>query len=244
MPKKKNGMNQIKHKIVVLGIAITVLCFYLILPTPYGKDIQNSPVIDAKPEKPNFGWWEKGIPKDSATNEWDTYANMLRDQVPKDPMLREVFVDVFGNSYNNTMFVVLTVINETIVQKVLMLINAPEGVHIKFWKGMAPEYKLDEWIGKIHLSELRERGVPCTVIGKTENGTILIGLAEVKPEYVEIVQNYVKDMIPLNVIVIRVLGEPVLECYNHRQRPLEAGVEVGAYKNATHIYVSTLEDFE
>ena len=244
MSEKKNGLNQAKHRIVVLGIAITVLFFYVILPISHGNEIQTSSVIDAKPEEPNFGWWEKGVPKDSVTNEWDTYANILRMQVPKDPMLREVFIDIFGNSYNNTMFVVLTMINDTITQKVLALTYAPASVHIKFWKGMAPEYKLDGWLGKISLSELRERGVPCTVIGKTENGTILIGLAEVKPEYVEIVQNYVKDKIPLNVIVIRVIPELVLHDYNHRQRPLKAGVEVGAYKNATHIYVSTLEDFE
>ena len=202
---------------------------------------QNDSLMNVKSKEPNFGWWYKGQKADKISNEWTISAEILQKAVESDPVLKDVYVNIFGNSYNNTMFVVLTNITPEITQKIISVIPSQRDVTIKFVKGNAPDYMLEYYLNqKINVNKLKKLGVPLSAIGKTENGTILIGIEKVTHEYVKIIQKQLEDKVPLDLIIIREMPAIVLNEYDHKQRPLKAGVEVGAYKSPSKNYATTL----
>jgi hypothetical protein len=155
-------------------------------------------------------------------------------------MFREIFCDVFVNPYNETIFVRVTDVSEETKQEILNVMKPPSRVTVVFLEAKYPYYKLEEWVENIakQIPKMEESGIPWTSIC-IENGTILITLEAVKPEYVKAIVNLLKGKVPLDVITIAKYPRPKLLALTDRIRPLEAGIQVKSYL-PPYITTSTL----
>ncbi|MEM3069922.1 MAG: hypothetical protein QW638_03320 [Candidatus Bathyarchaeia archaeon] len=179
--------------------------------------------------EPNFGWWLKGYESDIWSHRWRPVADALTSAVRKQGRFREIFCNIFMNSFNDTIFVVLIDLNESIVNEVLDAMKPPPGITVKFLKGDAPLYQLEEWLSLINPEELDRMGIQWSGICITENATILITLEIVTPEYVETITQLIKDKIPPGIITIAKMERPKLCSQPDRIRPLEAGIQVQSF---------------
>jgi hypothetical protein len=178
--------------------------------------------------QPHLGWWLKGY----ETRTWPSRyyelpVKSLLYAVHKQGMFREIFCDVFVNPYNETIFVRVTDVSEETKQEILNVMKPPPRVTVVFLEAKYPYYKLEEWVENIakQFPKTEELGIPWTSIS-IENGTILITLEAVKPEYVKAIVNLLKGKVPLNVITIAKYPRPKLLALTDRIRPLEAGIQV------------------
>lgn len=179
--------------------------------------------------EPNFGWWLKGYESDIWSHRWRPVADALTSAVRKQGRFREIFCNIFMNSFNDTIFVVLIDLNESIVNEVLDAMKPPPGITVKFLKGDAPLYQLEEWLSLINPEELDRMGIQWSGICITENATILITLEIVTPVYVETITQLIKDKIPPGIITIAKMERPKLCSQPDRIRPLEAGIQVQSF---------------
>ena len=84
-------------------------------------------------------------------------------------------------------------------------------VTVIFKKGYANWSELEEWEQKIgeYLVTLLESGVHITSIGKTINATIEVGILNISHEKVEILENLLREDVPLGILVLVNGGIPV-----------------------------------
>jgi len=175
--------------------------------------------------EPNYGWWLKGYTSKSWTNAWTGAADELMFAVSQQGKFREVFCSVFGNSYNNTVFVVLTDVDKSTTDAVLEAMPLPSGVAVQFLKGEAPLYKLEEWMSCINTDELIKLGIPWVSLGITENATILLGLENITPCYVETIHNLITNKVQAQLL-----------SQTDKIRPLVAGIKIQSIED---IYLAT-----
>jgi hypothetical protein len=188
----------------------------------------------------NEGWWLKGYTALNWSNAWTATADALMFAVNNQGKFKEVFCGIFGNSYNNTIFIVLTDNSEDIENEILKCLSPPPNTAVKFLKGFAPLYKLEEWLKLIDTDEFVQNGLPWTGLSITENGTILITLEKVTTEYVGKISELLNGNVPPGILVIA--EQPLVqECsQSDRIRPLKAGIKIQSFINDTTMTTSTM----
>jgi len=227
--------------IVLLSSFVLIFSSYT-LPTYVGSQINNEAdaalwqrEIKILSDKPNLNWWITGYTGNHTSNDWITTADILLKGINQKPELKEYFIDIFGNPYNNTIFIALTSIDDVIIKNIQSITTIPKGIFIKYIKGVAPKYKLELWASKLNPEELEKRGLPIISMGISVNGTLLLMLEDVTATYIEILKDIINNNIPPGVLVVG-KGEPL----ETEIRPLKGGVEVWTEISVNTFTQSTL----
>lgn len=179
-------------------------------------------------QSPNPLWFTQGHRQGKGSNDWTTVADRLRSVVQEENRFSDVFVDIMGNSHNNTIFVVLTNLDEQTTDQVLQILNPPNDVSVRFLKGVAPRAMLEKWYSNLDFEQLKkEIGWTGSVI--TGNGTILISVEKLSPDVIQYANEGLDGKVPPGVLVLE--EAPMLDdlSQSDRIRPLEAGIRYVAY---------------
>lgn len=166
---------------------------------------------DIRDAQPNYGWWfteNHGTGKmyGGCKSAADTINYLLQNN--KSDFLEYVFVQMFIDMYNDSIYVVLTKTDDVTTSKFLELMHPSPYTTVHFIKGPAPRDKLEEWMNQInsHWDELWEKGVYLWSASICTNGTILLGIEEVTHENVEIILDTLKGEVPPGILIIRKEG--------------------------------------
>lgn len=205
--KVKKGFN-VSSKAILYTLFILLLTFtsaVVGLGSNSYNSVQYSKTMDIKNTPTNTLWWvkDKTLP---SKEEWRNTADNLYNALERDTIsIKDIYGNMYVNSRNNTLFIVLTDINTDNQRAVLDIITPSENVTVIFRKGPANYIQLEEWLnqGNQILPKLREKGVKVSFLGITENATLLMEIVDINDSVIRTLINEIKGKIPESILVIR-----------------------------------------
>ncbi|MCX6647974.1 MAG: hypothetical protein NTV61_01085 [Candidatus Bathyarchaeota archaeon] len=192
--------------IFFLPIALVILLYSISL-LDVNTQINNAPNIPMiHYQKLNLTtWWITGPRSPELI---DGAYKTARDRLTSlyqnhtDPILEENLVSVYVNPHNNTIFVALIKSSGDIQSHIIDIMQPPSDVTVIFRKGSASLSDLEKYekIVLTYENELARNNVTVTVITKTVNGTILMGIRNLDPPKAESIARILDGKIPLGVL--------------------------------------------
>jgi len=142
------------------------------------------------------------------------------------PEINDSYVHHSLDWQNGTAYVVLEDTNEEVARFILDQFSPHVHERIRFLESSAPRSQIGEWretLMEICWGRLRERGVNWTSMGTYYDGRILLGVEEITPETIHIIEEAVKGRVPPGIIVIEETGP--IEVYDQSAESIESRVE-------------------
>lgn len=228
-------MRKINNILAVIGI---VSVFSLLL-NPFGVlavSDSNHPNVrweigSAKP------WWITDRRDGTPQRDYRTITNVLNDpNILDDPLIQENLGIIYVNPYNNTVFVGVKNPTQDIKQHIMGRLPLQKNVTIIFKDVSANKIELDRYQNNVTrtMEELAKQGINWSSVTKNENSTISVGVVDLTPEKLATIENELKAVIPLELLVICNSGAITLTAsQTEANRPFVAGVKGENYNGAT-----------
>ena len=233
-----------KKKLLIA--VISILSISILLPVNAQNTLwyAEPTILSSKPSK---GWWLDGYKTGSHLIGYKQATFSLREALKKEAsqIITKNYGHHFVNPYNNTVFVVLTNVNDKVKQEFLKVMNPPEGTTVIFRKGPASYMDLEKWYHTIldNLLTLDAAGVKVLWVGISENATISLGLKEIAEEKLEILYATLKDKVPKGILIIYAQEPFELYSQSSHQDPQVAGVNAISYSDDASTYVGSTTGF-
>ena len=202
-PETGKNMRKINNILAVIGI---VSVFSLLL-NPFGVlavSDSNHPNVrweigSAKP------WWITDRRDGTPQRDYRTITNVLNDpNILDDPLIQENLGIIYVNPYNNTVFVGVKNPTQDIKQHIMGRLPLQKNVTIIFKDVSANKIELDRYQNNVTrtMEELAKQGINWSSVTKNENSTISVGVVDLTPEKLATIENELKAVIPLELLVI------------------------------------------
>lgn len=165
-------------------------------------------------EMPMRFWWTEGYEEGPSNYLYKKATRSLRAAYGNgSSVVINNLGQIFVNSHNNTVFVVLKDGNDDVKKAFLEIMNPPEGVTVIFREGPARMKDLEAWADEVgnQMDLLRSRGVDLTAIFISENATILLGINEIVPETIDTLKEVLRDRVPPGILLLFQAG-PAINC--------------------------------
>jgi hypothetical protein len=153
-------------------------------------------------EQPNSSMFMTNLNNTEGSNDWVPIAQLLSEKIISNQNLNPIFTGIFGNSFNNTIFVVLTNTDDAIVKTVQNMTLLPTGIKLRFVKGIASNIQLNEWEKQLDLVELNKQGIPITSISKGVNGALVLTSKNITTDITNKLQSFINGKVPPGAIHI------------------------------------------
>ena len=200
--------------------------------TEYEELWQSPPEVLSKAKE--ACWWLDGYRQPKTSMGYQAAGEKLLEAYQEGtPVVRNHLSQVYVNPYNNTVFIVVKDLDESVKEKFIDIMNPDKGVTIVFKEGVATLEDLERWVEIISSStdSLKADGVEIKSIAVSESGKIKVGVKNLKENKVSTLLSLLELKVPKGALVLYPMGDIGLTSQEESHRPVIGGIMITAYSD-------------